>query len=292
MSRTFGFSRRPVIGVTGPDEGGSAAWWFSRFALWRAGARARRITPSRRTGIEELAGLLLGGGADVDPALYGEVPPTLAEAIEEDEGEEEGRSWGRRWRGRLVAVLTLGLRRLFARKRAVVGGDPSRDELETELIRGALAEGKPILGICRGAQLLNVHLGGTLHQDLEAFYEETLQIRTVRPRKRIEIEPGSLLAELLNTAACRVNALHSQAVDHLGEGVRVAAREGSGVIQAIEHTELPFLLGVQWHPEYLPQSRRQRRLFQGLVEAARQARGTGTEGGDRGRSAGESRAAG
>lgn len=270
MIAAFGFSRRPVIGVTGPDEGGAAAWWFSRLALWRAGARARRITPSRRTGVEELDGLLLGGGADVDPTLYGEEPPTLAQALEEDEGEEEEkRSWARKWRGRLVAVLTLGLRRLLARKRRVTGGDQDRDELETELIRGALAEGMPILGICRGAQLLNVHLGGTLHQELEAFYDETPQIRAVRPRKKIEIEPGSLLAEVLRTRACRVNALHRQAVDHLGEGVQVAAREATGVIQAIEHPDRPFLLGVQWHPEYLPQSRRQRRLFKSLVEAAR-----------------------
>lgn len=269
MIAALGFSRRPVIGVTGPDEGGAAAWWFSRFALWRAGARARRITPSRRTGIEELDGLLLGGGADVDPALYGEEPPTLAQALEEDEGEEEEKSWARKWSGRLVAVSTLGLRRLFARKRRVSGGDPDRDQLETELIHGALAEGLPILGICRGAQLLNVHLGGTLHQELEGFYDETPQIRTVRPRKQIEIEPGSLLAEVLRTRACRVNALHRQAVDRLGEGVQIAACEATGVIQAIEHTDLPFLLGVQWHPEYLPQSRRQRRLFESLVAAAR-----------------------
>jgi putative glutamine amidotransferase len=257
-------AQRPRIGVTGPDDGGRAAWWFTRFALWRAGARSRRITPSRPVGGAEIDGLVLGGGADVAPRLYGMAAPSLTEVMEEGR-EEEGHGFGRR----LVSLLTLVLRRLSARKAAVAAVDPARDELEVRLLEQTLADGKPVLGICRGAQLLNVHLGGTLHRDLASFYEETPQVRTVRPKKKIAIEPGSLLAEILRTDSCRVNSLHHQAVDRLAPSLRVVARETTGVVQAIEDPGRRFLLGVQWHPEYLPQSRRQRRVFGYLAAAAR-----------------------
>lgn len=273
----LGRSKRTVIGVTGPDEGGGAAWWFTRFAVWRAGGRARRITPSRANGIGPLDGLVIGGGADIAPALYGLEAPSLAEAMEEEgkdgrnDDERREDALGRR----IVSVLTLVLRRLLASKVARPSGDPARDELETRLIDEAMQAGKPVLGICRGAQLLNVHLGGTLHQDLGPFYTETPQVTTVRPKKRIEIEPSSLLAEILGTRSCRVNALHRQAVDRLAPSLRIVARESTGVVQAIEHPGHDFLLGVQWHPEYLPQIERQRRIFSRLVEAAR-LRSTGT----------------
>jgi len=260
---------RPVIGVTGPDEGGAAAWWFSCLAVWRAGGRARRLTPSRGARAERLDGLVIGGGADVDPSLYGVEPPPVTEALssQRDDDEEE-RGLGRR----LAAAATLILRRLLSRKVRGSSGDPARDALETALLDDALRHGLPILGICRGAQLLNVHLGGSLHRQLEDFYEETPQIRTVRPRKRIEIEPESLLRDVLGTASCRVNALHSQAVDRLAADLRIVARETTGVVQAVEHRSRPYVLGVQWHPEYLPQVPRQQRLFSRLVTASRPPR--------------------
>ncbi|HEX2254194.1 MAG TPA: gamma-glutamyl-gamma-aminobutyrate hydrolase family protein [Thermoanaerobaculia bacterium] len=281
--RDAGF-RRPLVGVTGPDEGGAAAWWFTRFALLRAGARACRITPSRPRGGEGLDGLVLGGGADVAPALYQQGVPSLAEAMApesreeaEEDAEEAGRgadpeaprSVSHGWGRRLVAGLALLLRRAAARKSRPSGGDADRDRLELGLLAEVLPAGKPVLGICRGAQLLNVHLGGTLHQDLSDFYVETPQITTLRPRKRIVVEPGSRLADVLRAESCLVNSLHRQAVDRLAPDLRVAARETTGVVQAIEHPDRPFLLGVQWHPEYLPQVRRQRRVFEALVRAAR-----------------------
>lgn len=268
--------KRPRIGVTGPDEGGGAAWWLTRLALWRAGALARRITPARPRQASELDGLVIGGGADVAPELYGRAPPSVAAVIREEGATDDARSskedeahhgLGRR----LVSAATLLLRRLSARKVRRPGGDPGRDELETRLIEQAFAAGKPILGICRGAQLLNVHFGGTLHQELATFYEETPQVRTVRPKKRIEIAPGSRLAGILRTESCLVNALHRQAVDRPAESLRVVARETAGVVQAVEHPGRRFVLGVQWHPEYLPQVPRQRRIFSALVEAARRA---------------------
>lgn len=149
------------------------------------------------------------------------------------------------------------------------GIDPARDELEQALLRDAERRGLPVLGICRGAQLMNVLAGGTLHRDLANFYREEPQPWTVLPRKRVEVEAGSRLAEVLGVSRPLVNSLHRQAVNDLGADLRVCARESNGVIQAIEHPERRFWLGVQWHPEFLPQETEQRRLFTKLVEAAR-----------------------
>jgi putative glutamine amidotransferase len=137
------------------------------------------------------------------------------------------------------------------------------------LIGEAVARRLPVLGVCRGAQLLNVHFGGSLHRDLAGFYREDPETRTILPHKRIVITPGTRLARLLDHETRRVNALHRQAIDRLGRGVRVAARDRNGIVQAIEHESLPFVIGVQWHPEYLPQVPEQRELFRELVAQAK-----------------------
>jgi len=146
--------------------------------------------------------------------------------------------------------------------------DPARDALERRLVGAALAAGKPVLGICRGAQMLNVALGGDLHQDAYGRYADSPYLRTILPRKDVEIAPDTLLARISGAGPMRVNALHTQAVNRLGEGLRVAARDGGGMAQAIERAEPPFALGVQWHPEHLFYARRQRALFAALVTAA------------------------
>lgn len=147
--------------------------------------------------------------------------------------------------------------------------DPDRDTLEQRLVRQALDLGKPVLGICRGAQMLNVALGGNLHQRAYDHYADSRYYRTILPRKDVTVLDGTGLARLAGTAPMRVNALHSQAVDRLGTGLRVAARDDGGMIQAVERSTPPFALGVQWHPEYLVYARRQRALFRALVDAAR-----------------------
>lgn len=146
--------------------------------------------------------------------------------------------------------------------------DPARDDLERCLVEEAMAQGKPVLGICRGAQMLNVALGGNLHQDAYNHYGARKH-STILPKKDVRIEPGTRLGALAGLEPMRVNALHSQAVDRLGDRLRVAARDGSGMVQAVERIEEPFALGVQWHPEYLTYARRQRALFRALVAAAR-----------------------
>lgn len=259
---------KPLIGITGPDKGGAAAWWLTRFGVWQAGGRAVRITPAREGGgVEALAldGLIVGGGADVDPKLYGE-------SLLEDRPGKPKLTGGvirrlRRLLGWILYPVLLLLRKVLSAKEA--GIDKRRDDQEFRLLREAMERRLPILGICRGAQLLNVLQGGSLHQDISGYYTELPQVHSIWPRKRVCIVEGTKLAGILRVERALVNALHNQAVDELGEGLRVAAREENGVVQAIENAHYPFMLGVQWHPEYMPQLPVQRRIFKELVRAAR-----------------------
>lgn len=147
--------------------------------------------------------------------------------------------------------------------------DPDRDALEQEYIQHAFDESVPILGICRGYQLINVTAGGTLHLDIRGMREKTSNWGTVLPRKTAKVEKDSELFGLLQAERTRINSLHSQAVKDVAEGYQVTARDMDGFIQAIEHIEGLPVLGVQWHPEYLFYLSRQRRLFGWLMDCAR-----------------------
>jgi putative glutamine amidotransferase len=149
--------------------------------------------------------------------------------------------------------------------------DPERDKLELDLLKAALPAGLPILGICRGSQMINVALGGTLHTDIYEVYVQAPKMRTVLPRKTVTIERGSRLDRILSCNPCQVNALHHQSVDRLGQGLKIAAHDESGIVQAIESESAQFLLGVQWHPELLVWKKPQQRLFAALTGAAREA---------------------
>lgn len=255
--------RRPVIGVTGPDHGGMAAWLFTWLAVAMAGGRAVWIRPSHPRRAAGLDGLIVGGGADVDPQLYGQTDHIPVP-------DSDPRHPWRRAAG-LVLFPLIWLGRKLAGQFATSGRDGRRDALELRLIDEAVRRGLPILGICRGEQLLNVYFGGSLHQSLKGFYVEDPETRSVLPRKAVTVAAGSRLGVLVGDGLRRVNALHYQAIDRLGSSLRVAARDRNGIVQAIEHETLPFVVGIQWHPEYLPQLPRQRQIFQGLVEAARAA---------------------
>lgn len=250
----------PVIGVTGPDRGGAVAWLFSAWAVWMAGGRPVRIRPARPDP-PPLDGLIIGGGSDVSPSLWAD-PDDFDDAGPVQSGDE----LGRRFVDRVVALVVGLLRRLLSTSRPA--HDEDRDALESELIRFARDNHLPLLGICRGMQLLNVVHGGTLIHDVRPMYVEHAYVRSVFPRKRVAVAPRSRLAEVLRRTECRVNALHRQAVSDLGEDLEAVAHEATGIVQAIEGRREAFLLGLQWHPELLPQLKTQRRLFVALVEAA------------------------
>lgn len=217
---------KPVIGVTTSRRSGWRIFPLVALNVWLVGGRAVRWVAGREADIDAVDGVIIGGGDDISPDLYG---------------------------GRLVTSARL---------------DPARDKLERGLVRAAFERGKPVLGICRGSQMLNVASGGTLHQDAYGVYEASHRVWTILPRKTVRICEETRLAGLSGTKPMRINALHSQAVDQLGDGLRIAALDNGGMIQAVERTSDPFALGVQWHPEHLFYAHRQRAIFRALVTAA------------------------
>jgi putative glutamine amidotransferase len=150
---------------------------------------------------------------------------------------------------------------------------PARDDLELDLTCRALAEGVPLLAICRGIQVLNVARGGTLVQDITAAGSSLIQHSQKDKRHvathGVKIETGSRLAAILGGMALEVNSLHHQSIDVPGDGVRIVARSLDGIVEGAEIPEHPFALAVQWHPEELVgHDPAARNLFHALAEAA------------------------
>lgn len=148
---------------------------------------------------------------------------------------------------------------------ARVKSDPERDQLEMEWIEHALEKKIPLLGICRGAQLINVVLGGTLHQDIRPIRKLTYNRPGLLPTKQVRVEPESTLARVCGKTRLRVNSLHHQAIDRPGEELRVVGRDLDEITQAVECTEGRTIIGVQWHPEYLFYLPSQFALFRWLL---------------------------
>jgi gamma-glutamyl-gamma-aminobutyrate hydrolase PuuD len=145
------------------------------------------------------------------------------------------------------------------------GIDPERDELELRMARAALADGAPILGICRGAQVLGVALGGTLTQDVPDLMPHALPHADATHVVRIACD--SRVGAILGCERLEVNSYHHQANDALGDAARGVAWSDDNVIEAIEALDRPFVIGVQWHPERMSDDR-QSRLFAAFVSAA------------------------
>ena len=163
-----------------------------------------------------LDGLVLQGGADISPQSYGEQP-----------------------------------------QRPDWAGDRLRDAYEMELLHEFMEAGKPVLGICRGAQLINVAHGGTLYQDIATQYDKPaihLHDDYDKYAHAIEWEATSGLAKLYpEQTGGGVVSIHHQAIKALGKGLRVEARSvGDGLIEAVRLEGRPYVLGVQWHPEFHP----------------------------------------
>lgn len=141
--------------------------------------------------------------------------------------------------------------------------EADRDRFEFQLMAETLENEVPVVGICRGMQLLNVALGGTLHQHVPAHAKFDLPVDT--ETHRVDMEPGSLLGSIYGPSR-DVNSLHHQTVDRVGSGLTVVARADGGSVEAIEHDKLPAV-AVQWHPELL-RSEACDPLFTWLVDQA------------------------
>ena len=181
-------------------------------------------------------GLMLTGGGDVDPALYGETPHGTFEAAE-----------------------------------------TGRDAFEIALARAAVKSGIPFLAICRGMQVLNVAMGGTLVQDIPSEVTGALEHSVPQPRFHIAhevwVSKGSRLATLLadhmeDGETCHVNSRHHQSVKEVAKGFDITATSPDGVVEAMEKPDAAFCVAVQWHPENFWRTGEFRELFEGLVQAS------------------------
>jgi len=235
--------KRPVIGLTSRSTNG----------------------PTRLTGVSR-AYLAALEGAGAAPLI---VPLGLGQA-----------SW-RALFERLDGVLIPGGGDIGLQRLGVEGPLPSlketseeRDVLEFTLVRWAVDEGRPILGICRGAQVMNVALGGDLYGDIASESPQALKHNYFPgfPRAHIahpvSVSEETMLANILGAPIVETNSLHHQAVKTPAPGLEVVARAPDGIIEALEVPGHRFALGVQWHPEWLQHRPEMRNLFAALVKAA------------------------
>lgn len=233
--------RTPVIGLTTYLERAKQGVWDVRASflpeqylegVTASGGAAVLLPPQARPDaavevvLDGLDGLVLTGGLDVQPELYGAERHPLTDPAR-----------------------------------------PDRDAWELALLRGARKRGMPVFGICRGLQLINVALGGTLHQHLpEALGTERYRIGGgVFAENTVLVEGGTRLAGLVGAGGLTVHSYHHQGVDRVGDGLVVTARTDDGLVQAFETPDASYLVAVQWHPE---ENSADRRLFAGLVAAA------------------------
>jgi putative glutamine amidotransferase len=181
--------------------------------------------------LDSVAGLVLTGGEDVDPARYGEQRHEKVRAV-----------------------------------------NAERDATEAALIEEARARGMPVLAICRGIQILNVALGGTLIQDIRSQCDTKIAHDEEGPRDsrshEVSIEAGSLIAEAVGAEHVTVNSFHHQSVNRVAEGMRVTARSPDGIVEGLESTDKKWwVMAVQWHPEEMTESAEpwDRGLFQAFA---------------------------
>lgn len=152
---------------------------------------------------------------------------------------------------------------------------PPRDQLELRLLRAVIERDKPIFGVCRGFQVINVALGGTLYQDIDEQMKRQLTIQHFQqnnyefPVHQVNIEKKSRLYEIIGTETIRVNSMHHQAIARLAPQLIATAVSADGLVEAVEIRELSFGLAVQWHPEFLwQQDENNLKILKAFVDAA------------------------
>lgn len=177
-------------------------------------------------------GILLTGGNDIDPLLYGELD-----------------------RGKCGRII------------------PERDQQDIAIVRYIVQHtSKPMLCICRGIQVLNVAMNGSLYQDLESdgpFYQHMKKNYPMNAvTHSVTIEQDSLLYKILGKSSLGVNSFHHQSIKSVGDGLRVTAKSEDGVIEAVELDSGEFVLGLQWHPEKMYDNEEQKKIFRAFMESA------------------------
>lgn len=169
----------------------------------------------------------------------------------------------------------IGLEHFDGEPHPTVEVNPVRDELELPLLRAAVDADKPTLGICRGFQVMNVALGGTLYTHIIDQLPNALEHQwySLQPRTYlahpVRVEEGTRLAEILGAPLLEVNSLHHQGIKDLAPSLKPTAYAPDGLIEGIELPDRKFALAVQWHPEWMTSHEEMRRLFARFVEAAR-----------------------
>ena len=154
------------------------------------------------------------------------------------------------------------------------GVDPQRDSIELGLFRAAFEDGKPFFGICRGIQLVNVGLGGTLYTHIPDQHPNAIDhtypgnMRTVLAHE-VKMEEGTRTAEIVRESILKVNSLHHQGLKEVAPELRVTGYAPDGLVEAVELRDHPFGLAVQWHPEWLTDQQPTRNLFKAFVDAAK-----------------------
>ena len=242
--------RKPIIGIGSdvavhPGQRDRAFVYTTAIeSLKKAGAVPVLLPPQPENAgdlLDGIDGLVLAGGEDCDPAAYGEERHPTVEPM-----------------------------------------DPRRQNNDLALAKLARDRGLPTLGICLGLQVMNVAAGGTLIQDIDSVVTTDIDHASDpsdRNRHDVRIESSTRLGRILEAQNFNVNSSHHQAINAVGEGLRVTAKAPDGIIEGLEDAAHPFYLGVQWHPEDMPGERSASALFGALVEAARkysQTKGKGS----------------
>lgn len=168
----------------------------------------------------------------------------------------------------------IGLEHFVGEPHPTIDVEADRDAIELPLLRAAVEAGKPLLGICRGLQVMNVALGGTLYTHILDQLPNALQHDWHdQPRDTlahpVRMEEGTRLAEALGAPVVQVNTLHHQGIKDLAPGLIPTAYAPDGLIEGIELPGHPFALAVQWHPEWLTEHEEMRKLFRAFVESAK-----------------------
>lgn len=155
--------------------------------------------------------------------------------------------------------------------------DPERDRVELALFEFARTKKMPILGICRGMQLMNVALGGTLHQDVAIETKSAvIHERDHETERRVlahpvSVVPDTMLSRIVEVSELSVNSLHHQGIDKIGGGLIPSAHAPDGLVEAIEYPGHPFMLGIEWHPEELPDDA-SKGIFSAFLDATKKKR--------------------